>query len=70
MKRVSRLIGSSLLLALVVAPALAKDDVPKTTPEGMELLKQTRSRVAYAMPGATLDSYTKVALIDCYVALA
>lgn len=58
------------LVAVIAAPVLAKDDLPKTTPEGMELLKQTRTRVTYAMPGATLDSYTRVALVDCYVAFA
>lgn len=53
----------------LLAPAIhAADDVPKTTPEGMELVKQTKSRIVYAMPGATLDPYTKVALLDCFVA--
>lgn len=70
MRKVLRMFGSSLLLGLIVVPALAKDDLPQTTPEGMELLKQTRSRVTYAMPGATLDAYTKVGLLDCYVAFA
>jgi len=46
----------------------AADDPPQTTPEGMELLTQTKTRLVYAMPGATLDAYTKVALLDCYVA--
>ena len=59
-----------LLFAASAGPALASDDVPQTTPEGMELLKQTRSRVAWAMPGATLDQYSRVALLDCYVAFA
>ena len=59
-----------LLFAASAGPALANDDVPQTTPEGMELLKQTRSRVAWAMPGATLDQYSRVALLDCYVAFA
>jgi len=55
--------------ALSIAPAVfAADEVPQTTPEGMELVKQTKTRIVYAMPGATLDGYTKVALIDCYVA--
>ena len=59
-----------LLFAASAGPVLASDDVPQTTPEGMELLKQTRSRVAWAMPGATLDQYSRVALLDCYVAFA
>ena len=36
----------------------------------MNLIKQTRARIVYAMPGATLDQYTRVALLDCYVAFA
>ena len=61
---------AAFLLAMV-APALpAADEVPQTTPEGMELRTQTKSRIVYAMPGATLAAYTKVALLDCYVAFA
>ena len=60
------LLGS---LLVVVSPAIqAADDLPKTTPEGMELVKQTKSRIVYVMPGATLEPYTKVALLDCFVA--
>ena len=73
MRTTFRLIGSWLAVALIatgLAPALAADDVPQTTPEGMELVKQTSSRITYAMPGATLDGYTQVALLDCYVAFA
>jgi hypothetical protein len=47
---------------------MAADDVPQTTPEGMQLIKQTDSRIVYAMPGASLESYTRIALLDCYVA--
>lgn len=59
-----------VLLTVAAAPTLATDELPQTTPEGMELLKQTRSRVTYAMPGATLQQYKRVALLDCYVAFA
>ena len=61
---------TTALLAIMMLPAAAKDEMPQMTPEGMELVKQTRSRVVYSMPGATLDQYTKVALLDCYVAFA
>lgn len=56
------------LLAIVAPGLMAADDVPQTTPEGMKLIKQTKSRIVYAMPDATLEPYTKVALLDCYVA--
>ena len=61
----------AVVALLLVAPALpAEDEVPQVTPEGMKLLKRTDSRVVYVMPGATLEPYTKVALLDCYVAFA
>ena len=60
--------GFVTLIALCSGWAMAADEVPQTTPEGMELLKQTKTRITYAMPGATLGQYTKVALLDCYVA--
>jgi hypothetical protein len=56
------------LLALSVMPAMAADELPATTPDGLELLSGTKVKAVYAKPGATLEPYTKVALIDCYVA--
>jgi hypothetical protein len=57
-----------LAASFMTAQVFAADDLPETTPEGMVLLKDTKVRAAYAMPGASLDQYTKVALLDCYVA--
>lgn len=60
-------------LALVPVAGLAKsdkDDVPEKTSNGLVLKEHTKSRVVYAAPGATLDQYTKVWLVDCYVAFA
>jgi hypothetical protein len=56
------------LIGLAAPALLAADSVPKTTPEGMALVKQTKSRLVYMMPGASLAAYSKVALLDCYVA--
>lgn len=69
-KRTSRALAILLgaLLATVAPEIQAADDIPQTTPEGMKLIKQTKSRIVYAMPGATLEPYTKVALLDCFVA--
>lgn len=50
------------------AVASGKDDIPETSHDGLKLITQTKSRVVYAQPGASLDQYTKIALIDCYVA--
>lgn len=55
--------------ALVLAvSAGAEEKMPETSPEGLVLLKNTKSTVVYAREGASLDQYTKVALLDCYVA--
>lgn len=60
---------ASAWLALLAAPgAWPADELPAVTPDGLELLEGTRVRAVYAKPGATLEPYTKVALIDCYVA--
>jgi hypothetical protein len=58
----------SAIMGLTTPAVLAADSVPKTTPEGMTLVKQTDSRLVYVMPGASLEPYSKVALLDCYVA--
>lgn len=59
----------AVLGALVLAvSAGAAEKMPETSPEGLVLLKNTKSTVVYAREGASLDQYTKVALLDCYVA--
>lgn len=56
-------------LALMSGPAaLAKDKLPETTPEGLKLQKHTKLDVVYMADDVDLSQYTKVALIDCYVA--
>ena len=58
-----------VVLAMASTAAWA-DDVPQTTADGMELINQTPTRIVYAMPGATLDGYAKVGLLECEVAFA
>ena len=57
-----------LLACFAALGTSADDELPQTTPDGLELLSGTKVRAAYAKPGATLEPYTKVALVDCYVA--
>jgi uncharacterized protein DUF3313 len=52
---------------LVISQGFTADKAPKTTPEGLELRKETKSRVVYVKPGATFTQYQKFALVDCYV---
>lgn len=63
----------ALLLAVavcvVVAPLAAKekDPFPESTKDGLQLQKQTKHGAVYVKPGATLDDYDKVKIVDCYV---
>ncbi len=66
-KRFQFILGVIGAMALAFS-AVAKEEIPETTPEGLVLMKDTKARLVYARPGATLDAYTKVALLDCYVA--
>jgi len=64
----SRILIGMIATAAMALSAVAKEEIPQTTPEGLVLMKDTKARLVYARTGATLDQYTKVALLDCYVA--
>jgi hypothetical protein len=67
-RRIATALLTAMLIGLPATVASAAEEVPQTTPDGMHLIRQTQSRLVYAMPEATLDGYTKVFLVDCYVA--
>lgn len=48
----------------------AKESLPEVSPEGMHLQKSQDARIVYVKPGATLDKYDRVAIIDTYVEFA
>jgi hypothetical protein len=57
-----------VFLALAMPSATwAKEKLPEVSKDGLHLLKHTKVRVAYAKPGASLDQYTKVKILDCFV---
>ncbi len=60
-------LASSLFIASSSA-LMAATNAPAVSPEGMALVKETKSRLVYVMPGASLEPYEKVTLVDCYVA--
>ena len=61
-------LSCALLLVALQPFALAQnDELPEVSEDGLHLLKNTKSRIAYAKPGATLDKYTKVLVVDCFV---
>ena len=53
---------------LAASAALAQDEWPQNTYDGLELQKDTGGAVVYWRPGATLEDYTKVYLVDAPVA--
>lgn len=46
----------------------AKDKMPEETPEGLKLVPKTKVSAVYLLDGVTFGGYTKVAILDCYVA--
>jgi hypothetical protein len=57
-----------LALALAGLPAFAKkDQPPQMSDDGLELVKQTKTRLVYKKPGATFSQYKRVAILDCTV---
>jgi hypothetical protein len=62
-----RLAGCSLGLLLAVA-SLAESAQPAVSFDGLERRNVDGLREVYVRPGATLEPYTKVAILECYVA--
>lgn len=58
------------LAAMAPAGPLNAAEFPQVTHDGLELRTQTARRVVYARPGATLEPYARIALLECHVAFA
>jgi hypothetical protein len=66
-----KLLGTILLAAFLftpISPLDAKESLPETTKDGLVLQKHTKLGAVYLKPGATLTDYSKVKILDCYVA--
>lgn len=50
-----------------VAVLLAGEPAPQVSKDGLELRKQTKQRVVYVKPGATVTQYHSVAILDPYI---
>lgn len=59
-----------LLLGLSTTAFAKKQDLPESTPEGLELVRNSDLTAVYVRPGASLEAYSKVYLLDAYVAFA
>jgi len=64
---VAAVLACIFLAVAMTTTAWAKDQLPEVSKDGLHLLKHTKVRVAYAKPGVTLDQYTKVKILDCFV---
>jgi hypothetical protein len=53
---------------LMAATALAKDKLPETSKDGLQLQHDTKLAAVYLKPGETLKGYDKVSITDVYVA--
>ena len=51
----------------MASSAWAKKKLPEVSSDGLHLVKHTKVEVAYLKPGATLDKYSKVKILDCFV---
>ena len=68
MQKFGLVVGMCAALAVGSASSvLAKEAPPETTPDGLVLQKNTKSRVVYMKPGASFAQYNRVAILDCLV---
>ncbi|MBY5922636.1 DUF3313 family protein [Ferrimonas balearica] len=56
------------VLCLLLPMAQAKDDFPDRTDDGLTRIPSEQVQAAYWLEGATLAPYTRVAILDCFVA--
>jgi hypothetical protein len=68
MNKLFKLVNTVVMLTLVSAPLAAKDKLPQTTKDGLELQKHSKVGALYLKPGATLEPYDKIYLVDAFVA--
>jgi hypothetical protein len=55
-------------LSMSLAPvAFASDTLPQVSDDGLNLMQSDELRAVYVKPGATLQPYRRVALLDCFV---
>ena len=60
--------AATVLSMLLSTSTLAETSLPEVSHDGLHLLKHTKLRAVYMKPGANLDAYDKVALLEAYVA--
>ena len=68
--KVRRLVPIILFCLAVAFGLRAAEPLPKVSNDGLELRKQTKQRVVYVKPGATVSQYESVAILDPYIEFA
>jgi hypothetical protein len=58
------------MVAACADTGMGKPNFPPTSPEGLQLVPNTKLAAVYLKPGAKLGQYDKIALLDTYVAFA
>lgn len=67
-RRLAPIVLFCLAVAFVPVGALrAGEPLPKTSQDGLELRKQTKQRVVYVKPGATVSQYESVSILEPYI---
>ena len=68
--KILRSVILAVSMCVLMAPLAAreKSKLPETTKDGLHLERQTRHGAVYVKPGATLDAYSQVKILDVYVA--
>lgn len=56
-----------VLLVAIVASSVNAAELPQTTHDGLELVENSDLRAVYVTPGASLDQYQRIAMLDCFV---
>jgi len=60
-------LGACAGIALCAPIQLRAESPPQADKDGLVLKTQTKQRLIYVRPGATLAPYDRIALLDCYV---
>lgn len=58
---------AGMCMVLAVTGVAAKDAPPQVSEDGLQLVKQTKTRLVYKKPDATFTQFKRVAILDCAV---
>ena len=68
LRKLASMVGMCAALAVGAASiSFASEAPPETSPEGLVLQKNTKTRIVYMKPGATFTQYNRVAILDVLV---